>query len=37
VTGALGPGLLVHVGYLLVMGLVGLAIASHRLGRLLLR
>jgi lipooligosaccharide transport system permease protein len=37
VTGALAPGLLVHVGYLLVMGLVGLTIASHRLGRLLLR
>jgi lipooligosaccharide transport system permease protein len=37
VTGALAPGLLVHVGYLLAMGLIGLTIASHRLGGLLLR
>jgi lipooligosaccharide transport system permease protein len=37
VTGAVGPGLAAHVAYLLVMGLVGLAIASRRLERLLLR
>jgi lipooligosaccharide transport system permease protein len=36
-TGALGPGMLVHVAYLVVMGLVGLAITSRRLERLLLK
>jgi lipooligosaccharide transport system permease protein len=34
--GAVGPDNLVNVAYLLVMGAVGLAIASRRLGRLLL-
>ncbi len=36
-TGALGPGMLVHVAYLAAMGLVGLAITSRRLERLLLK
>ena len=36
-TGALEPGMLVHVAYLLIMGLVGLAITSRRLERLLLK
>jgi len=36
-TGALGPGMLVHVAYLTVMGLIGLAITSRRLERLLLK
>jgi lipooligosaccharide transport system permease protein len=36
-TGAVGPMSLVHVAYLVVMGLVGLAIASRRLERLLLK
>lgn len=36
-TGAVGPLSLVHVAYLVVMGLIGLAIASRRLGRLLLK
>jgi lipooligosaccharide transport system permease protein len=36
-TGNVHPGLLVHVAYLLVMGLVGLAITSRRLERLLLK
>ncbi len=35
--GAISPILLVHVAYLLVMGLVGLAITSRRLDRLLLK
>jgi lipooligosaccharide transport system permease protein len=35
--GASGPGLLVHVAYLAVMGLVGLAIVARRVGRILLR
>jgi lipooligosaccharide transport system permease protein len=35
--GAVGPGILVHVAYLFVMGLAGLAIVSRRVGRLLLR
>jgi lipooligosaccharide transport system permease protein len=35
-TGIVGPGMLVHVAYLAVMGLVGLAITSRRLERLLL-
>jgi len=37
VTGAVTPGLAVHVAYLLVMGLAGVAVASRRLARLLLR
>ncbi len=36
-TGAVGPGLLVHVAYLAAMGLVGLAITSRRLEKLLLK
>jgi lipooligosaccharide transport system permease protein len=36
-TGALGPAMLVDVAYLTVMGLVGLAITSRRLERLLLK
>lgn len=36
-TGALGPGMLVHVAYLAGMGIVGLAITSRRLERLLLK
>jgi lipooligosaccharide transport system permease protein len=36
-TGIVGPGMLVHVAYLTVMGLVGLAITSRRLERLLLK
>ncbi len=36
-TGALEPGMLVHVAYLAGMGLVGLAITSRRLERLLLK
>lgn len=36
-TGAVGPVSLVHVAYLVVMGLVGLAITSRRLERLLLK
>ena len=36
-TGALGPGMLVHVAYLSVMGLAGLAISARRLERLLLK
>jgi lipooligosaccharide transport system permease protein len=35
--GAISPGLLVHVVYLLVMGLVGLVIVSRRLDKLLLK
>ena len=35
--GFVGPGLLWHVLYLAVMGVVGLAIASRRIGKLLLR
>jgi lipooligosaccharide transport system permease protein len=35
-TGAVGPVLLVHAAYLLAMGMVGLLVASRRLGRLLL-
>jgi lipooligosaccharide transport system permease protein len=34
--GAIGPGLLVHAAYFVVMGVVGVAVASRRLGRLLL-
>ncbi|MGI8615067.1 MAG: ABC transporter permease [Nocardioidaceae bacterium] len=36
-TGRLGPELLIAVGYLAVMGAVGLRVAGHRLGVLLLR
>jgi len=36
-TGALEPGMVVHVAYLAGMGLVGLAITSRRLERLLLK
>jgi lipooligosaccharide transport system permease protein len=36
-TGALEPGMVVHVAYLAGMGLVGLAITSRRLERLLLQ
>ncbi len=36
-TGNVGPDLLVHVAYLVTMGLVGLAITSRRLERLLLK
>ncbi|MFL5642630.1 MAG: ABC transporter permease [Chloroflexota bacterium] len=35
--GAISPILLVHVAYLVIMGLVGLAIASRRIDRLLLK
>lgn len=36
-TGAIDPGILVHVAYLAVMGLVGLAVVGRRLDRLLLK
>jgi lipooligosaccharide transport system permease protein len=35
--GAVGPGLLLHALYLAVMGLLGLAVATHRIGHLLLK
>jgi lipooligosaccharide transport system permease protein len=35
--GAVGPGLLLNVAYLAVMGVVGLAVAGRRLSRLLLK
>ena len=35
--GAISPVLLVHVAYLTIMGIVGLAIASRRLDKLLLK
>lgn len=35
--GTVGPGLLLHAGYLVAMGAVGLAIADRRLERLLLK
>ena len=35
--GAISPVLLVHVAYLAIMGIVGLAIASRRIDRLLLK
>ncbi len=35
--GDVGPGLLVHVAYLVAMAAVGLAVADRRLGRLLLK
>ena len=36
-TGIMGPGILVHIAYLAIMGFVGLAITSRRLERLLLK
>jgi lipooligosaccharide transport system permease protein len=36
-TGVVGPAMVVHVAYLLVMGVVGLAIVSRRLDKLLLK
>jgi lipooligosaccharide transport system permease protein len=35
--GIIGPGLLVHVGYLLAMGIAGLYVVSRRLDKLLLK
>lgn len=35
--GAISPVLLVHVAYLTVMGMVGLAVVSRRLDQLLLK
>jgi len=35
--GAISPVLLVHVVYLTVMGLIGLAVTNRRLGKLLLK
>jgi lipooligosaccharide transport system permease protein len=35
--GVMGPGMLLHALYLAVMGLAGLAVASRRISRLLLR
>jgi len=35
--GVVGPGALVHVAYLTVMGLIGLAVVSRRLDKLLLK
>jgi lipooligosaccharide transport system permease protein len=37
VTGAVDPGILVHVVYLVVMGLIGLSVVARRLDRLLLK
>jgi lipooligosaccharide transport system permease protein len=37
VTGAVDPGILVHVGYLAAMGLIGLAVVARRLDKLLLK
>ena len=37
ILGAVGPGILVHVVYLAVMGLLGLCIVSRRLDKLLLK
>jgi lipooligosaccharide transport system permease protein len=37
VVGEIGPGLLLHAGYLIVMGMVGLAVVSRRLDKLLLK
>jgi lipooligosaccharide transport system permease protein len=36
-TGVVGPGLLVHVAYLLVLGTIGLVIVARRLDKLLLK
>ncbi|MEV6526737.1 ABC transporter permease [Longispora sp. NPDC051575] len=35
-TGHVGPGLLVHVGYLVALGMAGLWLANRRMGKLLL-
>jgi lipooligosaccharide transport system permease protein len=35
--GSVGPGILVHVAYLAVMGMIGLAIVARRLDKLLLK
>lgn len=35
--GSIGPGILVDIGYLLALGLVGIAVVSRRLDRLLLK
>ncbi|HZV09595.1 MAG TPA: ABC transporter permease, partial [Novosphingobium sp.] len=35
ITGEIGPGVLVNVAYLVVMGLIGLSVVSRRLDRLL--
>jgi lipooligosaccharide transport system permease protein len=37
ITGAVDPGILVHVVYLTVMGLIGLVVVSRRLDKLLLK
>ena len=37
ITGAIDPGILVHVVYLAVMGMIGLIIVSRRLDKLLLK
>ena len=37
VTGAVDPGILVHVVYLLAMGLIGLSVVARRLDKLLLK
>jgi lipooligosaccharide transport system permease protein len=37
ITGAVDPSILIHVAYLAVMGLIGLAIVSRRLDKLLLK
>ena len=37
ITGAVDPGILVHVVYLVVMGLIGLVIVARRLDKLLLK
>jgi lipooligosaccharide transport system permease protein len=36
-TDTVNPSILVHVGYLIVLGIVGLAIVSRRLDKLLLK
>jgi len=36
-TGIVGPGILLHVAYLAAMGMLGLAVTSRRLDRMLLR
>jgi hypothetical protein len=35
--GVVGPDTLVHIGYLTIMGLIGLAVVSRRLDKLLLK
>jgi hypothetical protein len=37
VVGHLAPSLLIHVAYLTVMGIIGLAIVARRLDKLLLK